>query len=223
MQYLLDTKVGIALVNGHPLSVRGRVREAGGGDDGVAVSSIVTFELQYGITKSLRQGANAFSSSHEGASSMPLQTLLGPILLLLIPHGPAASHQLRTERQSDTVRGVRTRVGLKVEPHTGTRFTQPRGSGATTGQRNSVRQGLRDNPSQPIQQTVSVSIPSIAAPCASQVGVWEFGPGSKAEGEVEGDVEDPGHVPWVTQFAVTCGVGYHFPDPVIFVHIFAEE
>jgi tRNA(fMet)-specific endonuclease VapC len=60
VQYLLDTNVCIALINGHPLSVRSRFQEAVVGGDRLAVSSIVTFELQYGVAKSLRQEANAY-------------------------------------------------------------------------------------------------------------------------------------------------------------------
>jgi len=58
LRYLLDTNVCIALINERPLSVRTHLdRELSQGSD-VYASSVVVFELWYGISKSLRRGAN---------------------------------------------------------------------------------------------------------------------------------------------------------------------
>lgn len=58
MSYLLDTNACIALLNGRPASVRARLEAALAGEDTVAVSSIVAFELWYGAAKSARTEAN---------------------------------------------------------------------------------------------------------------------------------------------------------------------
>ncbi len=59
MRYLLDTNVCIALINERPLSVRTHLdRELSQGSD-VYASSVVIFELWYGISKSLRRAVNA--------------------------------------------------------------------------------------------------------------------------------------------------------------------
>lgn len=58
MNYLLDTNAGIALINGEPPRVRRRLDEALHHDATVFVSSIVLFELWYGIEKSARQQSN---------------------------------------------------------------------------------------------------------------------------------------------------------------------
>jgi tRNA(fMet)-specific endonuclease VapC len=58
LKYLLDTNVCIALINERPLSVRKHFeRELSQGPD-VSVSSVVLFELWYGISKSLRRQEN---------------------------------------------------------------------------------------------------------------------------------------------------------------------
>jgi tRNA(fMet)-specific endonuclease VapC len=54
VSYLLDTNACIALLNGSPPSVRARYDNAIRRDFQVYVSSIVTFELWYGIAKSAR-------------------------------------------------------------------------------------------------------------------------------------------------------------------------
>jgi len=58
MNYLLDTNVCIALINGEPLPVRLRFKEAL--DDGheLFVSSVVMFELWYGVSKSVHRQSN---------------------------------------------------------------------------------------------------------------------------------------------------------------------
>jgi tRNA(fMet)-specific endonuclease VapC len=57
--YLLDTNACIALINGHPESVRRRFDRALTKGDDLATSSIALFELWYGATKSARVKANA--------------------------------------------------------------------------------------------------------------------------------------------------------------------
>jgi tRNA(fMet)-specific endonuclease VapC len=59
LRYLLDTNVCIALINERPVSVRTHLdRELSQGSD-VYASSIVVFELWYGVSKSLRREVNA--------------------------------------------------------------------------------------------------------------------------------------------------------------------
>ena len=52
MNYLLDTKAVVALLRNKPAGVRERYREAEKSGDYLAVSSIVLFELWYGVEKS---------------------------------------------------------------------------------------------------------------------------------------------------------------------------
>jgi tRNA(fMet)-specific endonuclease VapC len=56
--YLLDTNACIALINGQPASVRHRFQRALSADEKVMVSSVVAFELWYGVAQSTRPGAN---------------------------------------------------------------------------------------------------------------------------------------------------------------------
>ena len=73
MDYLLDTNACIALINGHPAAVRGRLQKAAAAAAHVLVSSIAVFELWYGVDKSARQEFNR----------KRLETFLaGPILVL---------------------------------------------------------------------------------------------------------------------------------------------
>jgi tRNA(fMet)-specific endonuclease VapC len=59
LKYLLDANVCIALINERPLSVRTHFdRELSQGSD-VYASSVVVFELWYGVSKSLRHEVNA--------------------------------------------------------------------------------------------------------------------------------------------------------------------
>ena len=58
MNYLLDTNACIALMNGVPAAVRSRFEKAIRAGSKVYVSSIVAFELWYGIAKSARMGIN---------------------------------------------------------------------------------------------------------------------------------------------------------------------
>jgi tRNA(fMet)-specific endonuclease VapC len=59
LTYLLDTNACIALINGRPEAVRRRFARASAGDDVVATSSVVLFELWYGAAKSQRPKADA--------------------------------------------------------------------------------------------------------------------------------------------------------------------
>jgi tRNA(fMet)-specific endonuclease VapC len=56
--YLLDTNVCIALINGKPPEVRRRFDAATTSGASVRTSSVVVFELWYGIAKSKRPNAN---------------------------------------------------------------------------------------------------------------------------------------------------------------------
>jgi tRNA(fMet)-specific endonuclease VapC len=59
VSYLLDTNACIALINGKPLPVRRRFEEASEGSARIATSSVVMFELWYGVGRSARPDANA--------------------------------------------------------------------------------------------------------------------------------------------------------------------
>ena len=52
MNYLLDTNAVVALLRNKPAGVRGRYREAEASGDYLALSSVVLFELWYGVAKS---------------------------------------------------------------------------------------------------------------------------------------------------------------------------
>ncbi|MFZ0818188.1 MAG: type II toxin-antitoxin system VapC family toxin [Candidatus Sulfotelmatobacter sp.] len=54
MNYLLDTDACIALMNGAPVAVRIRFDKAIRGNSQIYISSIVSFDLWYGIAKSAR-------------------------------------------------------------------------------------------------------------------------------------------------------------------------
>jgi len=56
--YLLDTNACIALINGSPSAVRRRFQRAIAKEATVVVSSVVAFELWYGVAKSQRKEAN---------------------------------------------------------------------------------------------------------------------------------------------------------------------
>jgi tRNA(fMet)-specific endonuclease VapC len=59
LTYLVDTNVCIALINGRSVSVRTRFDNEVSRGSIVYASSIVVFELWYGISKSLRRAGNA--------------------------------------------------------------------------------------------------------------------------------------------------------------------
>jgi len=56
--YLLDTNACIALINGTEANVRRRFQRAVARDSMVLLSSIVAFELWYGVAKSQRKDSN---------------------------------------------------------------------------------------------------------------------------------------------------------------------
>jgi tRNA(fMet)-specific endonuclease VapC len=57
--YLLDTNAVIALLTNRPPRVRDRLRRAVAGESAIAVSSVVLFELWYGVARSERRRENA--------------------------------------------------------------------------------------------------------------------------------------------------------------------
>ena len=57
MDYLLDTNACIALINGHPSTVRARMQNAAAAGAHVLVSSVAVFELWYGVAKSAKRVA----------------------------------------------------------------------------------------------------------------------------------------------------------------------
>ena len=59
MTYLLDTNVCVALINGRPAKVRQQLERTVAGPNEAVTSSIVLFELWYGVGKSARIEANA--------------------------------------------------------------------------------------------------------------------------------------------------------------------
>ena len=59
MNYLLDTNACIALINGKPAGVRPRFEEASQVGAQISTSSVVMFELWYGVAKSTRPEVNA--------------------------------------------------------------------------------------------------------------------------------------------------------------------
>ena len=59
MNYLLDTNAVIALLKNDPQSIRNRLRRVVSEGAAVSVSSIVVYELWYGIARSARRGENA--------------------------------------------------------------------------------------------------------------------------------------------------------------------
>ena len=73
MIYLLDTNACIAIINGRPPLVRERFEAALGLEADMSVSSVVVFELWYGVGKSRHQARNADR----------LQTFLGAPLEIL--------------------------------------------------------------------------------------------------------------------------------------------
>ena len=56
--YLLDTNACIALINGTESSVRRRFQRAVARESMILLSSVVAFELWYGVAKSQRKDAN---------------------------------------------------------------------------------------------------------------------------------------------------------------------
>ena len=59
MTYLLDTNAVIAVLKNRPASVRHRLRRARSEGASIAVSSVVLYELWYGVARSERRSENA--------------------------------------------------------------------------------------------------------------------------------------------------------------------
>ena len=59
MNYLLDTNAVIALLKNQPAGVRGRLRRAVSRGASIGVSSVVLYELWYGVARSERRRDNA--------------------------------------------------------------------------------------------------------------------------------------------------------------------
>ena len=59
MTYLLDTNVVIALLRNQPATVRKRLRRTAARGASIAISSVVLFELWYGVARSQRRRDNA--------------------------------------------------------------------------------------------------------------------------------------------------------------------
>ena len=59
MNYLLDTNAVIALLKSQPAGVRGRLRRAVSRGASIGVSSVVLYELWYGVARSERRRDNA--------------------------------------------------------------------------------------------------------------------------------------------------------------------
>lgn len=59
MNYILDTNAAIAVINGSPGRIRKHLRQLQNDGASVAVSSIVLFELWYGVANSNRWAENA--------------------------------------------------------------------------------------------------------------------------------------------------------------------
>ena len=59
MTYLLDTTIVVALLRNKPPHVRERLRRAVAENSGILVSSVVLFELWYGVARNGRQKENS--------------------------------------------------------------------------------------------------------------------------------------------------------------------
>ena len=59
MNYLLDTDAVIALLKNEPPGVRTRLRRAASRGNAIAISSVVLYELWYGVARSARRRENA--------------------------------------------------------------------------------------------------------------------------------------------------------------------
>lgn len=80
MTYILDTNACIALINARPAPVRARFQKAIAAQMAIAVSSVVAFELWYGVAKSARKETN----------TRRLEAFFaGPLDLLAFEHGDA--------------------------------------------------------------------------------------------------------------------------------------
>ena len=112
--YLLDTNACIALINGTELNVRRRFKRAVARESVILLSSIVAFELWYGVAKSQRKDRNA----------QRLETFLGgPLEWALFDEEDA--------RAAGTVRAELETVGRPVGAYDVLLAGQARRRGAT--------------------------------------------------------------------------------------------
>ena len=90
--YLLDTNACIALINGTEINVRRRFKRAVARESVILLSSIVAFELWYGVAKSQRKDSN----------TQRLETFLGgPLEWALFDEDDArAAGTVRTELET---------------------------------------------------------------------------------------------------------------------------
>ena len=96
-RYALDTNACIALINGRPPGVRERFRQAQQRGDTFAVSTVVLYELRYGVAK----------SQQPEASSARLEAfLVGPVEVLPFDADDAAD--------AGAVRAVLERAGVPI-------------------------------------------------------------------------------------------------------------
>lgn len=97
MTYLLDTNACVALINGTPKEVRRRFRRAVARDTTMLLSSVVAFELWYGVAKSQRREANTDRLN---------AFLAGPLEWIDFDEGDA--------REAGTVRAELERAGTPI-------------------------------------------------------------------------------------------------------------
>lgn len=112
--YLLDTNACIALINGTEINVRRRFKRAVARESVILLSSIVAFELWYGVAKSQRKDSN----------TQRLETFLGgPLEWALFDEDDA--------RAAGTVRAELETVGRPVDAYDVLLAGQARRRGAT--------------------------------------------------------------------------------------------
>jgi tRNA(fMet)-specific endonuclease VapC len=112
--YLLDTNACIALINGTEINVRRRFKRAVARESVILLSSIVAFELWYGVAKSQRKDSN----------TQRLETFLGgPLEWVLFDEDDA--------RAAGTVRAELETVGRPVGAYDVLLAGQSRRRGAT--------------------------------------------------------------------------------------------
>ena len=112
--YLLDTNACIALINGTEINVRRRFKRAVARESVILLSSIVAFELWYGVAKSQRKDRN----------TQRLETFLGgPLEWALFDEDDA--------RAAGTVRAELETVGRPVGAYDVLLAGQARRRGAT--------------------------------------------------------------------------------------------
>jgi tRNA(fMet)-specific endonuclease VapC len=112
--YLLDTNACVVLINGTEINVRRRFKRAVARESVILLSSIVAFELWYGVAKSQRKDSNA----------QRLETFLGgPLEWALFDEDDA--------RAAGTVRAELETVGRSVGAYDVLLAGQARRRGAT--------------------------------------------------------------------------------------------